>query len=222
MTVQSGPGIVAPVVRDRGGVAVAAASVAALAVVSAFGVGYAVGRPAAADLSASAARSYAAGRTYTAPQTDVPISYKLGEAPCQPAPQSPDDPMAPASPDETAGCTDSGQEFTLYLDRPWVVDQVGFRPDLVLDGRRVLRVRWSFGPRRVSLAQDIREFGDAPDSVARVPLPGPGMVTSCVSVVVDDSVPMTEPEKGYSPRPNRFELVGHPAAGLPDRTRCDL
>jgi hypothetical protein len=152
---------------------------------------------------------------------DEPIRYDLGEAPCEPAPHTPGDQPAPVEPDETTGCTDHGQQFTLYLDRPWVVDEVAFRPDLVLAGRRVVRVHWAFGRGKFSLAQDIREFDELGAGLARVPLPRPGALTSCVSLVVEESEPLAEPVGEDSPRPVRFELVGHAAAGPHERAVCD-
>lgn len=204
--------------RDRGGIVTAAASVAALAVVSAFGVGYAVGRPPAAP---PAGIPHWSGTPHPSPAPDVvdePIRYDLGEAPCESAPHTPGDPPAP---DETTGCTDHGQQFTLYLDGPWVVDEVAFRPDLVLASRRVVRVHWAFGRGKFSLAQDIREFDELGAGLARVPLPRPGALTSCVSLVVEESEPLAEPVGEDSPRLNRFELVGHAAAGPHERALCD-
>lgn len=206
--------------RDRGGILTAAASVAALAVVSAFGVGYAVGRPRAAP---PATIPRWAGTPHPSPTPDVvdePIRYDLGEAPCEAAPRTPGDQPAPVSPDETTGCTDHGQQFTMYLDGPWVVDEVAFRPDLVLAGRRVVRVHWSFGRGKFSLSQDIRDFDELGARLARVPLPRPGALTSCVSLVVEESALAAEPVGEDSPRPDCFELVGHAAAGPHERSLC--
>ncbi|WP_293003367.1 hypothetical protein [Mycobacterium sp.] len=196
-----------------GGVTVAAASVAALAVVSAFGAGYAVGRPPAVPPASSA---YAAGNPQElAPGVvDAPIFYDLAEAPCELAPQTPGDQGAPASPDDASGCiTDRGQQFTLYLHGAWVVDAVAFRPDRVLGGRRVLRVHWTFGRAGMDLYQDVRAFDDPGAGISRLPLPPPGALASCVRGEV-------ERLGEASPAP-AFELIGHPVAGRHDRPLCD-
>lgn len=165
---------------------------AAVAVVAVF---LAVTSPQALPSHTSAPMSPPALPAGSTPPPDQLVPFTMSADACRPHSQAPDE----CGPDGR-----DGQLFTLDIDGPWMIHQVGFNPSTLVPGRVVSRVRWSFGatePAGTVFEQDIHDPSHSPELRPGDPqtaalsntfvafLRTGGYLTSAVTVTVLDSTP---------------------------------